>query len=89
MHIVKGYVAGRVQGVGFRYFVKKHADSQGVTGYAKNLADGRVEFLLQGEKAAVLAVLENIRIGPTYSQVHEIKAEESTSIEIRDRFSTL
>lgn len=89
MHIVKGYVAGRVQGVGFRYFVKKHADNQGVTGYAKNLADGRVEFLLQGEKPAVVSVLENIRIGPTYSQVREIKTKEFTSDGIRDRFLTL
>ena len=89
MHTVKGYVSGRVQGVGFRYFVKQHADNLVVRGYAKNLSDGRVEFLLQGEKSAVFSVLEKIRIGPSYSQVREIKSEEIVSNTISERFLTL
>lgn len=88
MHSVKGYVSGRVQGVGFRYFVKRHADTLAVNGYAKNLPDGRVEFLLQGNKAAVLTMLENIRTGPSYSQVTEVSAEEFVSDEIREHFLT-
>jgi len=58
MYAVKGFASGRVQGVGFRYFVRRQADSQQLSGYAKNLADGRVEFLLQGEKMAVRLVRE-------------------------------
>jgi acylphosphatase len=89
MFSVKGYVSGRVQGVGFRYFVKRHADTLAVNGYAKNLADGRVEFLLQGNKAAVLTMLENIRSGPSYSQVSEVIAEEIESDQVSERFLTL
>ena len=55
---VKGFVRGRVQGVGFRYFVRSCAQSRELTGYAINLADGRVEFLLQGEPSAIDEVIE-------------------------------
>lgn len=89
MHSVKGYVSGRVQGVGFRYFVKRHADSAAVTGYAKNLTDGRVEFLLQGEKSAVLSVLDKIHIGPSYSLVNEVKTGEIQAGEISHNFYTI
>ena len=89
MHNIRGYVSGRVQGVGFRYFVKRHADSVALKGYARNLPDGRVEFLLQGEKPAVLSVLEKIHIGPSYSQVTEVKTEEIERDEISDGFYTL
>ena len=89
MHSIRGHVSGRVQGVGFRYFVKRHADRLAVYGYAKNLADGRVEFLLQGDKSAVLSVLENIRNGPSYSQVTGVRTEEYVSEQISDRFLTL
>jgi acylphosphatase len=88
-HCIKGYVSGRVQGVGFRYFVKTHADAQSVNGYAKNLADGGVKFLLQGEKSAVLSVLQKIHSGPSYSQVFEVKTEECSCEEIADQFQTI
>lgn len=89
MHNVKGYVSGKVQGVGFRYFVKRHAESLDVQGYARNLADGRVEFFLQGDKPDVLAILECIRSGPSYSQVTGVIAEEFVNDEISDLFLTL
>jgi len=89
MHTVKGYVSGRVQGVGFRYFVKQHADQSAVHGYAKNLPDGRVEFLLQGENTAVLSVIETIRRGPSWAQVSRVEIEEIASDETIDRFRTL
>jgi acylphosphatase len=74
-HSVKGFVSGRVQGVGFRYFVKRQAHAERVHGYAHNLPDGRVEFLLQGEPAAVARVIERIRIGPNYARVTELVVE--------------
>jgi acylphosphatase len=89
MHSVRGYVAGRVQGVGFRYFVKRHADELAVNGYAKNLPDGRVEFLLQGEKLAVLSVVESIRSGPSWSRVTGVIIEEFVGDETWDQFRTL
>ena len=69
---VKGYVSGRVQGVGFRYFVRQQARAESLCGYASNLDDGRVEFLLQGDKAAIDRMLEVIRQGPSYSRVTDL-----------------
>ena len=89
MHSVRGYVAGRVQGVGFRYFVKRHADRAAVSGYAKNLPDGRVEILLQGEKTAVSSVVESIRSGPSWSRVTGVIIEEFVGDETWDQFRTL
>ena len=88
-YCIKGYVSGRVQGVGFRYFVKRHAETLAVNGYARNLLDGRVEFLLQGSKSAVLSGLEKIHSGPSYSQVTQVRTEEVRSDEISDSFYTL
>ena len=65
-------VGGRVQGVGFRYYVSRQASAESVCGYVSNLADGRVEFLLQGEKSAIARMLELIRQGPSYSRVTDL-----------------
>ena len=73
---VRGLVAGRVQGVGFRYFVRRQAENAGLGGFVRNLADGRVEFLLQGEADAVDAVIEQIRLGPPHARVRELRVEE-------------
>ncbi len=72
MHSVKGTVRGRVQGVGFRYFVRSAAQRHGLCGYARNLADGRVEFLLQGEADAIEQVIGMIRAGPSHARVDEV-----------------
>ena len=75
MHSVRGTVRGRVQGVGFRYFVSLSAGAHGLSGYARNLADGRVEFLLQGEVAAIDKVVEEIRRGPRHAHVDEVNLD--------------
>ena len=80
MHRVKGYVRGRVQGVGFRYFVRTAAQRHGLCGYAHNLADGRVEFLLQGEADALLPVIELIRAGPSHARVDEVSLDAPQDI---------
>ena len=72
---IRGFVAGRVQGVGFRYFVREQARALGVSGFARNLADGRVEFLVQGERAAVDAMLERIAEGPAHARVDRVDSE--------------
>ena len=89
MYCVKGFVSGRVQGVGFRYFVRRHADTHEIHGYAKNLADGRVEFLLQGDKASVQLVLEQIHRGPSYSKVNDVLVNEVEVSKIANQFLTL
>jgi acylphosphatase len=77
MLTVKGFVSGRVQGVGFRYFVKRQADSARLSGYVRNLSDGRVEFLLQGDRRTVEKVIEKIQTGPDYSQVSDVSLDQS------------
>jgi acylphosphatase len=53
-------VSGHVQGVGYRYFVRGLADDAGVAGSARNLPDGRVEVVLEGEAAAVRSVVAEL-----------------------------
>ncbi|PCK09447.1 MAG: acylphosphatase [Alteromonadaceae bacterium] len=76
MKTVKFFVGGRVQGVGFRYWVQTHAVTHDVDGYAKNLSDGRVEVLLQGEAYAVSQVSEAVRAGPVMSRVDHVEATD-------------
>ena len=74
---ITGFVTGRVQGVGFRYFVMRVAQSENLCGYVRNLDDGRVEFLLQGGQPAVDRVIERIRVGPDYALVSGVQLVES------------
>ncbi len=65
-------VSGRVQGVGFRYFMIRHAEAAGAVGYARNLADGDVEIWAEGAPSAVAAVEEAARRGPRGSRVEDV-----------------
>jgi len=73
---VEGTVSGRVQGVGFRYFVLRQAQAEGLAGFVRNLADGRVEFLLSGDAEAVARMLRRIEQGPTYARVGAMELRE-------------
>jgi acylphosphatase len=68
-------VSGRVQGVGFRYFVQDHAAAEGVHGWARNLPDGRVEVVVEGDDEAVLRVERAIRRGPSHAHVENVDVE--------------
>ena len=70
------FVSGRVQGVGFRYFVQDHAAVEGVHGYVRNLPDGRVEALVEGEAESVLRVERAIRRGPPGARVEQVTVDE-------------
>ena len=79
----KFIIQGRVQGVGYRYFAQRCARDRGVTGYAKNLWDGDVEVVAQGEKAALDLFAYDLRQGPRSSHVNRVIEEdvEITSFE--------
>lgn len=64
--------SGRVQGVGFRYFVQQAGDALGITGWVRNLRDGRVEAVLIGNAQAVQAVLDQCSRGPRGARVDEL-----------------
>jgi acylphosphatase len=69
-------VAGLVQGVGYRWFVARHARPLGLAGYACNLGDGRVEVVASGEESALHALEQLLRRGPANAQVSGIERED-------------
>lgn len=69
------YVSGRVQGVFFRYETKSLADELGVRGWVRNLPDGRVEAVFEGEEEPVRRMIEFCKRGPPGARVTDIKIE--------------
>ena len=63
------FVSGRVQGVFFRTETKYKADSQGVKGWIRNLPDGRVEAVFEGEEDTVKTLIEFCKRGPPGARV--------------------
>ncbi len=72
----RAVVQGRVQGVGFRYFAVRAARELGVAGWVRNLPDGSVETLAEGEAAAVERYLDKLRRGPSASRVDGVVVED-------------
>jgi acylphosphatase len=68
-------VSGRVQGVGFRYFIYDHARREGVAGSVRNLPDGRVDVVVEGDAEAVDRVERAIRRGPPGARVEHVETE--------------
>jgi len=72
---IKCYVGGRVQGVFYRATTREQALGLGLTGYARNLPDGRVEVLACGAPEAVDKLRDWLRIGPANAQVSGVACE--------------
>ena len=68
-------ISGRVQGVFFRMETKRAADGIGVFGWARNLRDGTVEALFEGDKDRVDAVLAWCQEGPPHANVSDVKVD--------------
>jgi acylphosphatase len=73
------FVTGLVQGVGFRYFVRHQAAQLSLRGWVRNLHDGRVEAVAEGERIVLEALLSAIRKGPRGSQVDSAEAAWSAA----------
>jgi acylphosphatase len=71
-------VRGRVQGVGYRYAMVGIAQNAGVDGWVRNLPDGTVEAFLQGDGAAVLAVVAWCERGPAGAKVSAVDMTDAT-----------
>jgi acylphosphatase len=69
-------VAGQVQGVGYRWFVARHARGLGLAGYARNLGDGRVEVVASGDESALNELEQLLRRGPANAQVSGVERED-------------
>lgn len=69
-------VRGRVQGVGYRYFVSERARRLGLRGYARNNEDsGDVEVVAQGQRAEIERLLSQLWQGPSAAQVHDVQTQ--------------
>ncbi len=76
-------ISGRVQGVAFRYYAEKWAISQGITGWVRNLPDGRVEILAEGDTKALDRYLGQLKDGPRMARVEGF---EETRMEATGEF---
>lgn len=77
-------MSGKVQGVGYRYFAKRMADTFGLSGHVKNCPDGTVAGEVEGAVASVEAFLEALRKGPLAARVAAVQAHERILSNDRD-----
>jgi acylphosphatase len=77
---VRVRISGLVQGVGFRWAVEDEAQAEGVTGWVRNLPDGRVEAVFEGDEVPVRRVVEFCRRGPARARVDDVE-------EVREEYS--
>lgn len=66
------FVTGKVQGVYYRQNTMETAKAHGVTGWVRNLPDGRVEAVLEGDESGVKNVIEWCKVGPPKAQVEKV-----------------
>lgn len=69
-------IRGRVQGVGFRWFVINAAEERGLAGWTRNLPDGAVEVVAQGAAAALESFAGVIQVGPSAARVTAMESED-------------
>ena len=71
------YVSGIVQGVGYRFFARRAAAALGITGYVKNLMDGRVEVYAIGTLEQLRALRKELKRGPSAASVDEVAEDDA------------
>lgn len=73
----RAVVQGRVQGVGFRFFAERAARELGVRGWVRNLPDGSVEAVAEGDDEAIATFIERLKRGPLSSRVDRVEVAEA------------
>jgi len=79
-------ISGRVQGVGFRYAMQSEAARRGLGGWVRNRRDGSVEALVQGDAAAVEALVDWARRGPPGARVDALRSEAAAGEPVQAGF---
>ncbi len=79
-------IAGRVQGVGFRYFVLRAARKSGVSGWVRNLPDGTVEVVYDDDKGDIESFERLIKKGPPTAKVESVY-EDKVALEVNNGFT--
>jgi acylphosphatase len=83
-------VSGMVQGVGFRWFVARHARGLGLKGYARNLPDGSVEVVVEGPEESFPELERLLRAGPANARVEQVeRSAESAAIPVGKGFDVM
>jgi len=77
---------GRVQGVGFRYFVLREAEALGVHGWVRNRANGTVEALVRGSKEELDRLQNRLQEGPRWSRVESVSVTEESDKDVGQAF---
>lgn len=67
------FISGRVQGVFYRAFTKEVADSLGLNGWVRNLKDGRVEAVFEGDENLISIAIQKCKEGPPHARVDKIE----------------
>ena len=70
------WISGRVQGVSYRAYTQKQARALGLTGWVRNLSDGRVELVAEGPPEMIQALIAWCRQGPPFASVEEVRTRE-------------
>jgi acylphosphatase len=73
---VRLVITGTVQGVFFRNFIKEQADKLGIRGFVRNLEDGNVEAIAEGNLADIDNLIDICRKGPKFANIRDVKVEE-------------
>ena len=78
------FILGFVQGVGLRRFIKGKANNLSLTGYVKNLSDGRVEVVVNGKKEDIENLIKTIEKGSFFAQVKSVQIEWENEDDFKD-----
>jgi acylphosphatase len=73
-------VRGRVQGVGFRWFVEREAHMLGIAGWVRNKSDGSVEVLAIGSRDQLLGLRSRLRQGPRAARVDDVEESQAKPV---------
>ena len=79
------YISGLVQGVFFRYNTRKQAERLGLSGWVKNLCDGKVEIIFEGDDDAVLDMVRWCEHGPTGARVAKVEQKIEKIDEVQEK----
>jgi acylphosphatase len=82
-------VFGMVQGVGFRWFVARHARALGLGGYARNLPDGSVEVVVDGPEDSFPELERLLQAGPAHAQVTRVERSTDPAVPVGKSFDVL
>lgn len=82
-------VSGRVQGVGFRWFVREAARRHRLAGWVRNSADGNVELEVSGDDAGIRELLATIRQGPAGARVENVREENPAAEPLPQPFTII